>query len=63
MVITVLARVRSSGLKATGVLLPLNTVAPPGVSQIFSVAGGNLMSNEPSPHTSSKRGLYTVAES
>src|SRR6266478_1435313 len=54
---------RSSGLSRTGVVLPPNTAAPPGVSQISSVSPGNLMFNEPFPHTSSKRGRYTACES
>src|SRR6266436_3559510 len=36
---------------------------PPVVSQISSVSPGNLMFNEPFPHTSSKRGRYTACES
>ena len=39
---------------------PPNTAAPPGVAQMCSVSRGNLISNEPLPHTSSKRGLYTA---
>src|SRR6266851_9940370 len=57
------ARVRSSGLSGIGVVLPPNTAAPPGVSQIRSVSDGNLISNEPLPHTSSKRDLYSACES
>src|SRR6202165_56067 len=54
------ARVRSSGLIGIGVVLPPNTAAPPGVSQMRSVSGGNLISNEPLPHTCSKSGLYSA---
>src|SRR6185437_6254997 len=44
-------------------LLPLNTAAPSGVLQIVSVSAGHLISNDPSPQTSSKRGLYSAWES
>src|ERR1700694_473554 len=57
------ARVRSSGLIGIGVVLPPNTAAPPGVSQMRSVSGGNLISNEPLPHTCSKSGLYSACDS
>src|ERR1700733_11327073 len=54
---------RSPGLSATGVGFPLNTEAPFGVAQICAVFAGQVMSNEPAPHTCSKRGLYGASES
>src|SRR5207237_6133258 len=55
---TRLAWVRSTGVSFTGVVSVPNTAAPPGVAQIFSVSGGNLISSEPMPHTCSKSGRY-----
>src|SRR5215813_10254141 len=57
------ARVRSWGVSEIGVALPPNVAAPPGVSQIRSVSAGNLISNEPLPHTCSNSGLYSACES
>src|SRR5919197_3121415 len=59
---TVLARVRSAGLSGMGVAVA-NGGVPPGVEQIFSVSLGNLISNEPAPHTCSKSGRYTAWDS
>ena len=53
---------RSSGFSLIGVVSVPNTAAPPGVEQISSVLGGNLISNEPWPHTNSKSGLYSAWE-
>src|ERR1700730_3986498 len=47
----------------TAFWLPLNTAAPSGVLQIASVSAGHLISSEPSPQTTSKRGLYSARES
>src|SRR5712691_10198033 len=46
-----------------GMVFVPNTLAPPGVSQMSSVLGGNLMSKEPTPQTVSKRGLYAAVVS
>src|SRR6266850_162357 len=46
-----------------GVALPPKIEAPPGVEQICSVLAGKLISNEPTPQTVSKRGLYAAVES
>src|SRR2546422_785108 len=54
---------RSTALNCTGVALPPNTAAPPGVAQMSAVLAGKLISNEPLPHTNSKSGRYTALES
>src|SRR6266849_9618104 len=53
---------RSSGDSLIGMVFVPNTLAPPGVSQISSVLGGNLMFNS-SPQNSSKKDLYTAVSS
>src|SRR6059058_4795825 len=41
----------------------LRGCGPPDLSQMRSVSGGNLISKEPLPHSSSKRDLYSACES
>src|SRR5260370_32518925 len=53
----------SPGLSEIGVVLPPNTFAPPGVSQILWVSGGHWISNDPGPHTCSKSGRYAASDS
>src|SRR5919109_1131513 len=60
---TLFALVRSAELSGIGVALPPNCAAPPGVSQIFSVTRGNLISSEPLPQMSSKSGRYSAWDS